>query len=214
MTCSGIAGPPLFAQTCANINAKLPYCVNGACTATPDATCASAFQCTSAGSFPDPSDCRKYRICDKAGGDAKLYECPPEYSYIPALNLCERRNNDNCNTIDCNNVKNAITVLNRNEAFFAFCISGPKAEILMYKCFDIQNEIYDISASTCRYNCKNWGTFPDRTNCNGYISCAHIDGRWRATKQQCAPGNQFKGNACIPEGETKCVSEIQPAAEK
>lgn len=212
MTCSGVAGEPVFAQTCVNINPKRPYCVNGACTATPDASnanCAAAFQCTSVGSFPDPTDCRKYRVCDSPGADANLYECLSDYSYIPALNLCARRNKDNCNTIDCTNVKNAFTVLKRNTAYYAFCGTGETAEIFMYKCFDTQNEIYDISGGACRYNCKKRGTFKDRTDCNGYITCALINGKWTATKQKCPPGNQFKDNACITEGGTACESEIQ-----
>lgn len=81
----------------------------------------------------------------------------------------------------------------------------------MFKCADTQNEIYDIAAGSCRYNCKSTGIFPDRSNCNGYISCDWFNGKWNAAKQSCPTGYQFKNNACIAEGTVACVSEIAPA---
>lgn len=207
MQCNGIAGAALYSQTCVHINPKLPYCVNGACTATPIGTaCATAFTCTSVGFFPDPIDCTQYRRCDTLGGDAVLLQCPDKYAYNSALNLCSLKGT--CNIINCTNVNNAYTLYKGNAAYYAFCTNGLTAQITMYKCADTQNEVYDIASATCRYNCKSAGIFVNRADCNGYVTCNKINGKMTATTQKCPDGNEFKNGACITQGTTPCVSEL------
>lgn len=217
MTCGGgPAGTPIIARTCVNINPFTPYCVKGKCSASPDMedpNCVTAFTCTWSGYFPDPTDCTKYHVCEKAGKESVLFQCPHNYVYDSALNLCTSRSQLGCNTVDCTGVVDHMVLYGGNPAYYAFCKSGLQAEIFMFRCVDVVSEVFDVNWGRCVYNCQKEGNHVDRTNCYGYITCSFDNGQWVSTKQTCPPGNYFRKNKCVPHKGKKCESELESHSE-
>lgn len=215
MTCGG-SGTPIISRTCVNINPFTPYCIKSSCSASPDMedpNCVSAFTCTMEGHFPDPTDCTKYHVCSKSSQDAELYQCPFNYVYDASVNVCTPRSIKGCNTVDCTDVMDENVLYTGNPAYYAFCKSGLQAEIFMFRCHDVQHEIFDLNWGKCIYNCQSEGNHVDRSNCYGYITCLYENGQWISTKQSCPVGSYFKTNACVPHRGKKCESEFEPYLE-
>lgn len=215
MTCAG-AADPIYKQTCVDKDKKKPYCVKGACTDKPDITvaaCAAAgFTCTGKGVFPDPSDCTKYHYCSAAAATGVTSECGANLVFNYKTLMCSNKAQTPCATIDCSKTTNAMVLYKPNPAYYAFCLSGPEGQIVMYKCFDEQMEIFDLTQNVCRYNCKSQGNFRDRSNCKGYVTCTLTAGKWVALKQNCPTDMMFKDGACVPQSTPVCVDELPAAA--
>lgn len=213
LTCAGVDGPSVTARTCVSINPRKPYCVQGICTATPDIddpNCQPAMICTSAGLFPDPSDCHMYHSCTAAGAESKLHRCNDDDTvFNPRLGACTSRWTTICNRVECPRTPlEGMVVIRGSPAYFAYCTQGRTAEIYMYKCRDPENEIFDMTLNRCRYNCRSLGTFVDRTDCTRYVTCSFSRGRWTATKITCPIGYHFDGNACVVDKVNKCKAEL------
>lgn len=69
------------------------------------------------------------------------------------------------------NKNNKFLPFPHNPAYCAFC----GVPIIMFKCADEQNYIYDPSVNECVYNCKYTGYFIDSSNCSQYFICEKAD---------------------------------------
>lgn len=218
--CTG-AAEPVVMQSCASVDPLRPYCVNNGCTAKPDAAnaaCSMAFTCTAAGTFPDPVDCRIGRMCDAVGAVATVIQCPDRYAFDVRQLKCRRRDFPrHCQRIDCSRLPRDgaatsggdVVVYNANPAYYAFCVTGANSQTVVFRCADVDNEVYDKDAGRCVFQCRRAGSFADRTDCNAYQVCERHQGRLRATKVTCPEAYYYSGGACVPEAASgKCVPEL------
>lgn len=208
---------PLTQTTCATNNPDKPYCNKGAtsCSATPlesDETCKTAvkssFICTDTGYFPDPKNCSRYIYCEE-DSTAIPYTCPYYYVYNSKSNNCKlyTRASD-CPTLSCAYVTPfpGYVLYAPQPSFYGLCVNATHVPI-MFRCNDVDNEAYSISAGECQYQCKADGNYPDITNCAKYIQCYRYGYTAIADHKDCPPGTIFdavKGN-CKP---GKCEETI------
>lgn len=117
-----------------------------------------------------------------------------------------------CPKIDCSKTPNRMVSYTYDKAYYAYCFQSfdGRRETYMYKCEDEVNHIYDVALNTCVYNCKSNGNFVNRANCNGYISCYKVGGKFEYMEMECPPGYYFNTIQCVPNGATDCISEMIP----
>lgn len=214
--CTG-AAEPVVMQTCASIDALRPYCVDNACTANANASdpaCSTAFVCTASGTFPDPIDCTLGHSCSGLGATSQQIKCPDRYVFDVRELKCRRRDSPRqCQRIDCARLPRTVeggdvVVYAANPAYYAFCVTGAKSQTVVFRCADVDNEVYSADDGRCAFQCKRPGNFADRTDCNAYQVCERRQGRLRATKVRCPENYFFANGACVPEAATaKCVPE-------
>lgn len=194
-----------------------PYCTNGGCSSAPnpvdpncDALKAGAFLCTGLGTFPDPRDCTRFHECSAQGADSVPMSCPANTVYDSTANLCRKRGGGNCHRLTkCDRPKNSLQLVgfNGHPAYFAFCPPRPTDVTLMFKCEDELNYVFDERQHSCRYDCKRAGQFVDRRNCNGYILCRKLNGRWAPQPMWCPLNSQFVNGRCV-RSSTACTNEL------
>lgn len=157
LTCVGVNGAPVLARTCSNIDPTKPYCVDDVCQAEPDINNLNCSMpvCTSAGVFPDFTDCNKYHYCRDHALDSKLLACSTDFVYNSTYNICSYKPNATCAIADCTGMAGRFVAYPQNPAFYVFCGNGGLLNTMyMFKCQDNENEIFDGSHNMCRFNCK------------------------------------------------------------
>ncbi|KAJ6645645.1 hypothetical protein Bhyg_00852 [Pseudolycoriella hygida] len=212
MLCAAESMTPFANVSCAKSTPSLPYCVSNTCSSTPG-NCSSAlpFRCTSAGVFPDPNDCRRYRHCNESNAESTAYICPLGFVFNSKINLCEFTKSSHhsskiCNTVDCSRKTNEVAEYKPNRAFFSFCFvdSDGVRETIMFKCENEEYEIYDVSKNMCTFNCKKSGYYQDPSNCENYYVCSPSSGGFKAEKIPCPTGYYFDGTKCTKDS-SKCI---------
>ena len=205
--CAGLV--TLQNQVCSAVNAAKPYCNNNACSDKPSTSCTTtggSFTCTSDGLFPNPTDCKVYYEC--SGGVATELDCPSGYVFYVTKGLCRRQDTPAyCVTVDCSKTPNRIISFPGSPAYYAFCSTIPTPQVYMFKCLDEQNEVYDLTTGACTFSCKNNGLYVDRTDCNSYIDCSIVNGKYASTKLTCPKNYWFNNGSCVKES-TPCTSII------
>ncbi|XP_037049538.1 uncharacterized protein LOC119083837 [Bradysia coprophila] len=199
MICMANNPEPLDTVTCSSPN---QYCVNGACTTKPDASCTggSSFTCTDDGVFPEPSDCTRYRVCQD--GESTLLQCGTGFVFNSKLNVCQKGTTP-CTKIDCSRATQAkpYIVYASNTNYYAYClISGGTIKTLMFKCK--QDEIFDTTINACRFYCKAKGYFQNAADCNQYVYCSAAAAK-PSEMLFCPPNYVFDGTGCNRDT-TKC----------
>lgn len=201
LACVGVSGPPVLTRTCSSIDPTKPYCVKNVCQAEPDINNRNCSMpvCTSAGVFPDFTDCNKYHYCHDIAVDSNLLACSPDFVYNSTHNICSYNQNATpCAIADCTRMAGRFVVYPQNPAYYVFCGTGGLMNTMyMFKCEDIDNEIFDVSLNMCRFNCKAAGKFPDKSNWNGYIKCSpKTNETWTMSIELCNDGEIFTNGDC------------------
>lgn len=202
LICVGVSGPPVLARTCTNIDPTKPYCVKNVCQSEPDINNLNCSMpvCTSAGVFPDFTDCNKYHYFRDHAVDSNLLACPKDFVYNSTHNICSYNPKaTTCALANCTGMAGSFVVYPQNPAFFVFCGNGSLLNTMyMFKCEDIENEIFDVSLNRCRFNCKATGNFADESNRNGYIKCSpKINGTWTMSMELCNDRQIFSNGDCV-----------------
>lgn len=187
-------------QSCAQINELLPFCSENSCSA--NNTCGdsfqSAFDCSSDGVFPDPSDCTTYHVCKN--GSVSDFKCPAGFVYFSKKKICRRQSSQSfCQTVqNCNKDNNQRLIpYQHDQGYFAFCQYQSASNVIMFKCNDELHEIYDSAISACRYNCRSEGQYVDGTDCTGYVLCSKQSNKWVPQSLKCPTQYWFSGGNCI-----------------
>lgn len=236
MVCAGQA-TPIYQESCEKIDSGKPYCVDSACTSTTgtnnQCSLSTSFLCTSNGIFPgdkviffflltkrniffffhmqDPSDCTKYYMCPGPMKSAVALQCDQSKKFVFSMDrkLCvPKTSNALCQTINCEKNTNKFISYPKNPGYYAFC--GPS--IVMFKCLDDENQVFNATSNECEYNCKQAGYFIDRTSCEDYYICQRIGGKWTASKESCPTGYKFDGKGCVYA--PNCKPPITPIPEE
>lgn len=156
----------------------------------------------------DPNDCTKYFVCPGPIATAQPYECDPKKKLVFSVEkkLCvDRKSNAQCKKVDCAKKGNEFLPFPGHAGYFAFCSTDQGT--LMFKCLDDINEVFDVDANQCVYNCKRAGFYVDRTSCEDYYVCQRIGGKWTANKRSCPKNYKFDGTMCVYDPE--CQPEIR-----
>lgn len=147
----------------------------------------------------DPHDCSRYHVCTDVGSEGILHQCPDNLIYDSAVKLCRSKlHPSECNVFNCIGKFNEfITFVDR--AFYAFCVTPPnnQTKILVFKCPDELNQIFNLETKQCEYRCHDIGQITDREDCEGYISCSFEDNRYISRRIKCPEGHFFRSNQCV-----------------
>nr|XP_019535198.2 uncharacterized protein LOC109406557 [Aedes albopictus] len=199
-------GPSSDARSCQSVSPGKPFCDDGTCSANRpiNGNCQiSSFTCTSAGYFPDPSNCGIYHYCGQALEPASTYQCPPKYVYNAASHMCRQRTqNSNCVTVKCN--RNALFVpYGNSKTYFAYCQYDDAANsvinVFMFKCVDYAT----FDGSGCVFICPTQGSFahPDPRK---YYQCYYSQSKLVYSVKQCSKGKVFDNSSKV------CVTPVTP----
>jgi len=200
MICVANIPEPVFALNCSS---PTQYCVDGVCSNTPSVTCTNgpSFVCTDDAIFPEPSDCTRYRVCEK--GESKLYQCPVGFVFNSKMNLCQLGKTP-CTIVDCSKATPAkpYIVYASDPAYYAYCLNnGGYIQTIMFKCPFEEFEVFDTTNYSCKYNCKARGYFQNPANCTQYFYC---NGNAAVpTPLECSTDYVFDGIGCNKNA-TKC----------
>lgn len=103
-----------------------------------------------------------------------------------------------CQKINCDKTPNEYILFPANPAYYAQCSNvGGIQSMVMHKCDDVDNTVYDIARGVCVYKCKAAGYFADPLDCTAYYFC---DGwiKYESNRMTCPGGFYFDGTAaCI-----------------
>lgn len=134
-----------------------------------------------------------------------MIQCPANHVYAINTKTCvpNKRNGPNgiCEKINCSKMDNHFISYSSNPGYYAFC----SVPIIMFKCVDEENFLFDIKTNKCRFNCKKSGYFADRLTCGKYFICERAGGE--AIEQDCPEDHIFDGKGCVYE--TNCKPELQ-----
>lgn len=132
------------------------------------------------------------------------YQCPPSYTYISSDKICQRKSI--CQTFKCPTVDGQIVAYKYDRAYYGLCFQN---EITIYKCNNEIDYIYDETINGCTFNCRYIGNHADRSNCNGYISCYYVNGKYNYKPLPCPVGYFFNSRLLKCEHEiTKCINQV------
>lgn len=206
------AGEQINIQTCSSINSQRPYCdlTSNACVASIDnsQSCVPQdYKCTGHGQFPDPSNCRRYYICD-APNTAPLgvYECPLNYVYNSKTGLCVR---SICQNIDCSKTPNQYIISSADPSILIYCFSGNNVQKpYVFRCPDPQNMQYDKDSLKCVYKCTREGRFADRVKCTGFYDCFWSIYGYQYNHNTCPSGYAFNVSSLQCVQATTCKNEV------
>jgi len=196
LVCANNNPTPIASISCSSPN---QYCVGSACTSIANSECPddSSFICTDDGHFPEPSDCRRSRVCSV--GVSKLYECPVGFVFNSHLNMCQQGTTP-CTKIDCSKATpvNPYIVFASNPAFYALCLNNGNGYIqtFMFKCPYEKFEVFDTTINACRFNCAAKGYFQNPDNCNEYFYCSAALTSTKPTLLECPADFVFDGTTC------------------
>jgi hypothetical protein len=148
--------------------------------------------------IPDPTDCRKFTVCENADGTGTSKTCPDGTHFSASLRVCDWPQNagclkdtcrdgysldedgKTCNDIDeckfTNDCKHTCT--NTDGSFKCSCKVG----------YTLDTDGKSCKLTTKKKSCKNHGELiQDKENCNGYYVCEHDNLTW----MDCPSGLHF-----------------------
>lgn len=101
-----------------------------------------------------------------------------------------------CQKISCDQKPNDYISFPANPAFYAECrnVNGMQT-MTMYKCDDVQNQVFDVKLGMCIFNCKSAGFFPDPLDCTAYYQCSGWI-KFKFTRVVCPAGQFFYETGC------------------
>ena len=141
-----------------------------------------SFICTAEGTFPNPTDCQTYVLCD----DTKqpiVYQCPRGYVYDITKQICLRKVEEReCVTMICMK-PNEVIVHPTHPNVWAFCDQSLTATL--FKC--PPNMVYEAG---CRYVCRGEGYFPGKNKSEAY-HCSWSGTLWKINIYNCPVGYEF-----------------------
>lgn len=120
------------------------------------------------------------------------------------MKLCRRKtSNSLCQTVNCSiKQHNKFIPFTQNPAYYAFC----GVPIVMFKCADERNYVFDTSVNDCVYNCRQAGYFIDPANCAQYFICEKSGAQ--GILQKCPYNFKFNGVGCVESRD--CINVPDP----
>uniref|UniRef100_A0A7G3AMM8 Putative peritrophin-like protein n=1 Tax=Lutzomyia longipalpis TaxID=7200 RepID=A0A7G3AMM8_LUTLO len=200
MNCVG-TDPPISTLSCAEKDPKKPYCVNTACSATPNEkdpsckdTAQSDFLCTGIGYFPDASKCNRFYICPETGENkAVTYECPNNYVYKSKARGCVKKlAAADCYAVDCSKTPNEFGVYLKDPAYYYFCQKDKTtSRAIVMKCPDEDNMQFDPKVGYCTFRCPKEGYYVNVQDCTKYYYCYNVGSAFEVADIKCPDGFSF-----------------------
>ncbi|XP_065090527.1 uncharacterized protein LOC135711580 [Ochlerotatus camptorhynchus] len=178
-------------KNCKVASPSTPFCVDGACSATPntaDGCFPPSLTCTGVGFYPDPSNCQIYHYCEGIDQDSSVYECAPNYVYNAATNLCKQKvYAADCVTVQCDQRK-VFSNYGTSKQYFAYCefTADVVTSISMLQCAPYSN----FDGTSCVFTCPKAGNF-QHSDATKYYQCYLSGGKFVYLVQSCTTGKNF-----------------------
>ncbi|XP_069705717.1 uncharacterized protein [Periplaneta americana] len=240
VVCSRMEGKGLVAVanvTCSDIDGDMS-CSKASCNTDPQVCEGSdkqgSFLCLTPGFFPDPSDCKRFHMCDKnlihysmdcdEQYNVKTESCtavdPDQKDKTQAAGTQEKTPTCTPLANPCTATNNAPLSLPGRSNYYVICLpKKPKNGKMYYvitvlKCPDPLT--FNDKTQSCEFSCtEKRGRFLDPdNNCNSYIEC--VAGTTGAgTKKTCPEGYGFDPDrkACLPESMVPNCRKPKPTEE-
>ena len=162
--------------------------------------------------FLDVENFTRYHVCAAAGQPSKHFQCPSGSVYISKESSCGIIDDKTelPQNINCADRANEVVVYISDPAYYVLCFDKK----YVFRCPDVENQIYNETSAECVYQCRSAGVFKDRLDCNSYYVCdAAISGGFVSKHVQCPKKHYFNETQCSREL-LKCVSDVDKVKPK